>query len=142
MWISQVGLGVLIHTFKKAIIHRKKLDCFTLLEKDLFFFFKKDAFYDIVQTSYICLFLPFYNDQFLYFMFILHVHTSHFYLLLKHHLTWYIFCNKNINFSVVVFVCCITSCSEICLSQDGVFQRSMGCNKKIFLVTNHGGDLW
>ena len=30
-----------------------------------------------------------------------------------------------------VCVCCIMSCSEIFFSQDGVF-----------LVTNHGGDLW
>ena len=42
-------------------------------------------------------------------------------------------------FSVVICVCCIMSCSEIFLSQNGVFQRSLGCNKKK-IVTNHGGD--
>ena len=47
------------------------------------------------------------------------------------------------HFSVVICVCFIMSCSEIFLSQEDVFQRSTGCTKNIFLVTNHGGgDLW
>ena len=32
--------------------------------------------------------------------------------------------------SVIICVCCMMSCSEIILSQDGVIQRSMGCTKK------------
>ena len=38
------------------------------------------------------------------------------------------------HFSVVICVCCAMSCSEIFLSQDGVFQRSMGSTKKKFLL--------
>ena len=37
-------------------------------------------------------------------------------------------------FSVVICVCCIMSCSQIFLSQDGIFQNSTGCNKKNFLL--------
>ena len=44
--------------------------------------------------------------------------------------------------SVVIYVCCIVSCSEIFLSLDSVFQRSLGCTKKFFLVANYGGDFW
>ena len=28
------------------------------------------------------------------------------------------------------------------LSQDTVFKHTTGCTKKLFLVANHGGDLW
>ena len=36
-------------------------------------------------------------------------------------------------FSVLICVCCIMSCSEIFLSQGGVFQHSTGCSKIFFL---------
>ena len=39
-------------------------------------------------------------------------------------------------------VCCIMSCYEIFLSQDGVFERSTGCTEKCFFVANHGDNLW
>ena len=48
--------------------------------------------------------------------------------------------NKKKHISVVICVSWIMSCSDIFLSQDGVFQNSTGC-KKNFLVTDHGGDL-
>ena len=38
------------------------------------------------------------------------------------------------HFSVVTCVSCAMSCSEIFLSQDSVFQHSMGSTKKVFLV--------
>ena len=38
------------------------------------------------------------------------------------------------HFSVMICVRCVMSCSEIFLSQDGVFQNSMCCNKKFFLL--------
>ena len=37
--------------------------------------------------------------------------------------------------SVAICVCCILSFSEIFLSQDGIFQRSTGCTKKIFFLS-------
>ena len=40
------------------------------------------------------------------------------------------------HFSVVIYVCCIITCSEIFLSQDGVFLFSTGCIKKKFLMAN------
>ena len=46
------------------------------------------------------------------------------------------------DFSVVIFVCCIMSFSEMFLSQDGTFQRSMDCTKKSILVAIHGANLW
>ena len=46
------------------------------------------------------------------------------------------------DFSVVIFVCCIMSFSEMFLSQDGAFQRSMDCTKKSILVAIHGANLW
>ena len=44
--------------------------------------------------------------------------------------------------SVAICVCCIMSCSNVFLFQDGVFQRPAGCTPKKFLFVNHGGDLW
>ena len=38
------------------------------------------------------------------------------------------------HFSVAICVCCMMSCSEIFLSQDGIFQNSMCSNKKNFLL--------
>ena len=38
------------------------------------------------------------------------------------------------HFSVVICVCFIMPCSEMFLSQDGISQNSMGCNKKFFLL--------
>ena len=46
------------------------------------------------------------------------------------------------HFSVVIVVCCIMSCSEIFLSQDGVFQCSACCTKNNVHVTNDGGNIW
>ena len=45
------------------------------------------------------------------------------------------------HFLVVICVCSIISCSEIFLSPDGIFQHSINCTKKNFVVTNHGGYL-
>ena len=44
--------------------------------------------------------------------------------------------------SVAICVYCIMSDPKEFLSQDDVFQRSMGFNKNIFLFVNHVGDLW
>ena len=49
--------------------------------------------------------------------------------------------NSKNHLLVVVCVCFTMSCSKIVPSQDGAFQRSTGCDKKLFLVANHGGDL-
>ena len=66
MWISQLGLSVLIHSLKKQSFMEKKNN--GLFYATWSFFFKKYTFY-IVQECGIWLIIPFYHDLFLYFIF-------------------------------------------------------------------------
>ena len=113
--------------------------------KNLFFFFnstksrliKKGL---VVETSLDVIYiLPYYFSL---------VHVIYYSYLFKINLSIYFYSisqrydkQEKKYFSVVIRVCCIMSCSEIFLYQDGVFRCSMGCTKKFFLVSDYSGDL-
>ena len=73
--LCPIHLNFPIRCVLKAIIYRKKLDCFTVTWES-FFFFKKTLFCKIVHACGIWLIFPLYHDLFLFFMFIYYLSTG------------------------------------------------------------------